>query len=68
MMAVLAGSQGSAALARGAIVTRFTHRIADVFAALAVSGWDAVAQIAVFLWMALVVAFLGLIAAGFLLA
>jgi hypothetical protein len=37
-------------------------------AALAVQGWDTAAQIAVFLWMALVVALFGLIAAGFLLS
>jgi hypothetical protein len=47
---------------------RFTRRIGNEFAALAALGWDAAAQIAVFLWMALVVALFGIVASGFLLA
>ena len=47
---------------------RFTRRIGNEFAALAAHGWDAAAQLAVFLWMALVVALFGIVAAGFLFA
>jgi hypothetical protein len=46
----------------------FGRRVAIAFAALAAHGWDTAAQIAVFVWMALVVAFLGVVAAGFFLA
>jgi hypothetical protein len=47
---------------------RLTRRVALEFATLAAHGWDAAAQIAVFLWMALVVAFFGVVAVGFFLA
>jgi hypothetical protein len=67
-MAVLASLHGAAPVARGSIVMRFTRRIGNEFAALAAHGWDAAAQLAVFLWMALVVALFGIVAAGFLFA
>jgi hypothetical protein len=47
---------------------RSGRRVAIEFAALASHGWDSAAQIAVFLWMALVVAFFAVVAAGFFLA
>jgi hypothetical protein len=47
-------------------VIRFRHRLE--LAALAARAFDAAAQLAVFLWMAGVVGFFGIVAAGFLLA
>ena len=67
-MAVLASLHGAAPVARASIVMRCTPRVANEFAALAVHGWDAAAQIVVFFWMALVVALFGIVAAGFFLA
>ena len=65
-MAVLSGFHGVAPLRRGPATIRVSRRVASLFAALAAHGWDSAAQIAVFLWMALVVAFFGVVAAGFL--
>jgi hypothetical protein len=67
-MAALLSFDAVAPVARGSAAARLTRRVAIEFAALAALGWDARAEIAVFLWMALVVAFFGLVAAGFLLA
>jgi hypothetical protein len=47
---------------------RSGRRLAIESAAFVAQGWDTAAQIAVFLWMALVVTFFGVIAAGFFLA
>jgi hypothetical protein len=66
-MAVLVGIDGVAPAPR-ADRWRFGRRVAIEFAALAAHGWDTAAQIAVFLWMALVVAFLAVVAAGFFVA
>jgi hypothetical protein len=44
------------------------RRLAIEFAARVAHGWDIAAQIAVFVWMAVVVALFGVVAAGFLLA
>jgi hypothetical protein len=47
---------------------RSGRRAAIAVAGLVAHGWDTAAQIAIFLWMALVVAFLGVVAAGFFVA
>ena len=67
-MAVFSSFHAVAPLPRGSAATRFTRRVAIEFAVLAAHGWDAAAQIAVFLWLALVVALFGVVAAGFFLA
>jgi len=70
-MAVLSGFPRIPPLRREPAASRVSARAASVFAtltALAGHGRDAAAQIAVFLWMALVVALFGVVAAGFLLA
>jgi hypothetical protein len=66
-MAVLVGFDRVAAASRG-IGKQSGRRLAIEFAALVAHGWDTAAQIAVFVWMALVVALFAVIAAGFLLA
>ena len=68
-MAVLVGFDRVAPASRG-IGKQSMHRLAIEFefAALVAPGWDAAVQIAVFVWMALVVALFAVIAAGFLLA
>jgi hypothetical protein len=67
-MAALVKFDGVAPAPRGSAAIRLSRRVAIEFAALAAHGWDTAAQIAVFVWMALVVALFGVIAAGFLLA
>ncbi len=66
-MAVLVSFDRVAPASRG-IGQRSSRRLAVELAALVAHGWDTAAQIAVFVWMALVVALFGVIAAGFLLA
>jgi hypothetical protein len=66
-MAVLVGIDRVAPASRG-IGKQSVHRLAIKFAALVAQGWDTAVQIAVFVWMALVVALFAVIAAGFLLA
>jgi hypothetical protein len=65
-MAVLFSFDGIAPTSRGSAAIRASRR--ERVAALAAGGWDTAAQIAVFVWMALVVAFFGVVAAGFFLA
>jgi hypothetical protein len=67
-MVVLVGIGGVAPAPRGSAAIRLTRRVAIEFAALAAHGWDTAAQIAVFLWMALVVALFAVVAAGFFVA
>jgi hypothetical protein len=67
-MVVLAGFHGAAAAPRSSFVVRLARGAALKLAALASRGWDTAAQIAVFLWMALVVGLFCIVAAGFLLA
>jgi hypothetical protein len=67
-MVVLLRFDGLAPFRRRSAAMRLTRRVALEFATLAAHGWDAAAQIAVFLWMALVVAFFGVVAVGFFLA
>ena len=67
-MAVLVSFDRVAPASRGSVAIRLSRRVAIEFAALAAHGWDSAAQIAVFVWMALVVALFAVIAAGFLLA
>lgn len=65
-MVLLVSFPGVAPTPRGSAAIRWSRRVAGEFAALASHGWDTAAQIAVFLWMALVVAFFAVVAAGFL--
>jgi hypothetical protein len=65
-MAVFVRFDGIAPTSRGSAAIRASLR--DRVAALAAHGWDTAAQIAVFVWMALVVALFGVVAAGFFLA
>jgi hypothetical protein len=67
-MAVFSSFHGVAPSPRGAGAIRFRRRVKTELAVLAAHGWDAAAQIAIFLWMALVVALFGVVAAGFFLA
>jgi len=66
-MAVLVRFDRVAPASRG-IGKQPGRRLAIEVAALVAHGWDTAAQIAVFVWMALVVALFAVIAAGFLLA
>jgi hypothetical protein len=52
--------------ARGLAARRLKRRPAIDIAEVAARAWGAVAEIVVFLWAVLVLAFFGLIAAGFL--
>ena len=64
-MAVLVRFDRVAPASRG-IGKLSVNRLATEFAALVAHGWDTAVQIAVFVWMALVVALFAVIAAGFL--
>jgi|HubBroStandDraft_2_1064218.scaffolds.fasta_scaffold413983_2 hypothetical protein len=66
-MAVLVRFDRVAPASRG-IGKQSVHRLATECATLVARGWDTAVQIAVFVWMALVVALFAVIAAGFLLA
>jgi hypothetical protein len=64
-MAVLVSFLGVASTPHGSAAIRWSRRVVSEFAARAAHGWDTAAQIAVFLWMALVVALFAVVAAGF---
>jgi hypothetical protein len=67
-MAVFVSFPRFAPAPRGAAAIRWWRRVASEFAARAAHGWDSAAQIALFLWMALVVALFAGVATGFFLA
>jgi hypothetical protein len=67
-MAVFVGFPRFAPASRGSAAIRWWRRIASEFAGRAAHGWDSAAQIALFLWMALVVALFAGVATGFFLA